>query len=91
MTTDEKYNRRVNLCSKLRTLDDEIEKIADIRNEYGQTNDNKKARLSIYFEGASYQYELSDKVAFDCMQNIYNSFAMEKKDIIETLKQELSI
>lgn len=91
MTTDEKYNRRVNLCSKLRILDNEIEKIANIRDEYGNTNSNKKVRLSICFEGGSYQYELSDKVAVDCMQNIYNSFEMEKEDIIKTLKQELSI
>lgn len=89
MTIDEKYDKRVNLCRKLRTLEDAIENIANDRSKYNQSTGNKKVTLSIYVEGKTVQYELSEEVADSCLDNISKNYIVQKEDIIQTLKQEL--
>ena len=89
MTINEKYDKRVNLCRKLRTLEDAIENITNDRSKYNQYTGNKKATLSIYVEGGAIQYELSDEVADICLGTIIADYRMKKDDIIHTLKQEL--
>ena len=89
MTVDEKYDTRVNLCRKLRNIEDEIEKIAELRDKYKQSTGNKKVTLSVYVEGNTVQYELDEKTANSCIEFIENDYSGRKYDIIQTLKQEL--
>ena len=89
MTIDEKYESRVKLCSILRTLEVEIEKITNTIEKYDQSNSNKKVSLSVYVDGGSIQYELSKKVAKRCLDYIKDEYVTQKDDIIQTLKQEL--
>ena len=89
MTANEKYDRIINLCKTLRTLEYELEKIITTRSKYSQSEGNKKVTLSIYCEGENVQYELDEKTANRCMEVIENSSSLQKDDIIQTLKQEL--
>lgn len=89
MTIDEKYESRVKLCRILRNLEEEIEKITNTIEKYDQFNSNKKVSLSVYVDGESIQYELSQKVAERCLDYIKDEYVTQKYDIIQTLKQEL--
>lgn len=90
MTINEKYDKRVILCRKLRDLEDAIENTTNDRNKYNQSTGNKKVTLSIYVDGESIQYKLNEKVADSCLGNIISDYRMKKDDIIQTLKQELN-
>lgn len=89
MKADEKYDIRVKLCRTLKVLEDEIDKVSDIKNKYIQTNGSKKVTLSIYVDGETIQYELSETLANKCLENIKNSYIEQKHDVVQTLKQEL--
>ena len=89
MTTDEKYDSRLRLLRILRTLEDEIEKLTNVKNEYNNSENNKKATLNISVKGKNIQYELGDKDINRCLETIIHSFNVQKNDIVETLKQEL--
>ncbi len=89
MTINEKYDKRVILCRKLRDLEDAIENTTNDRNKYNQSTGSKKVTLSIHVDSETIQYELSDEVADICLGTIIGDYRMKKDDIIQTLKQEL--
>ena len=89
MTANEKYDRIINLCKTLRTLEYELEKIITTKIKYSQSEGNKKVKIFIYYEEESVQYELDEKTSKSCMEVIENSYYSQKDDIIQTIKREL--
>ena len=89
MTIDERCDKRVGLCRKLRDLEKEIEKTSDIKNKYEQSTGNKKVSILIYVDNENIQYSLDKNTAKCCIELIENSYLVEKDSIIQALKQEL--
>lgn len=89
MTVDERYDARVSMCRQLRILEDEIEKLKNIKEKYNQHDKNRKAVLSINIDGKSTEYELGFESGKDCINIIIRRYCLQKNDIVKILKQEL--
>lgn len=89
MTINDKYNARVNFCRKLRIIEGELEDLINIKNKFKKSTGNKHATLSICIEGVTVQYNLSEKVANACLDNIENDYITQKSDIVYDLSQKL--
>lgn len=89
MTIDERCDKRVGLCRKLRDLEKEIEKILDIKNKWEESDGSKKVSISIHVCNENIIYTLDKTTAKNCIELIKNTYFIEKDTIIQTLKEDL--
>lgn len=85
MTADEKYNKRIELCRTLRTIESEIENLEGINSKWSSSEGNKKATLSIYVGGENTKIELGHSVTNACLEVIRRYYSEQKEDIVQTL------
>lgn len=90
MNADEMYDARVRLCRELRELENNIEEVKSIREEYKQSKgDSRKFTISVYVSGKSYKYELHERTANFCFNSIVESLMMRIEEVILSLKQTM--
>ena len=90
MNADEIYDARVRLCRELRELENNIEEVKSIREEYKQSKgDSRKFTISVYVSGKSSKYELDSGTAYHCLGSIVESLMMQREEAILSLKQTM--
>lgn len=90
MNANESYEARLGLCRKLRDLENNIEEVKGIREEYKQSKgDSRKFTISVYVSGKSSKYELDKRTANRCFDSIVESLMMQREEAILSLKQTM--
>ena len=90
MNARENYEARVKLCRELRGLEDSIEEVKSIREEYRLAKgDDRNFTISVYVSGKSSKYELDKRTANRCFDSIVESLMMQREEAILSLKQTL--
>ena len=90
MNARENYEVRVKLCRELRELEDNIEEVKSIREEYKLSKgDDRKFTISVYVSGKSSKYELDKRTADRCFGSIMESLMMQREEAILSLKQTM--
>ena len=90
MNANERYEARLGLCRKLRDLENNIEEVKSIREEYKQSKgDSGKFTISVYVSGKSLKYELDKRMANCCFDSIVESLRMQREEAILSLKQTM--
>ena len=90
MNANESYEARLGLCRKLRDLENNIEEVKSIREEYKQSKgDSRKFTISVYVSGKSSKYELDKRTANRCFDFIVESLMMQREEVIHSLEQTM--
>lgn len=90
MNARENYEVRVKLCRELRELEDSIEEVKSIREEYRLSKgDDRNFTISVYVSGKSFKYGLDKRTANRCFDSIVESLMMQREEAILSLKQTL--
>ena len=90
MNANESYEARLGLCRKLRDLENNIEEVKSIREEYRLAKgDDRNFTISVYVSGKSSKYELDSGTAYHCLGSIVESLMMQREEAILSLKQTM--
>lgn len=91
MNADEMYDVRVKLCGELRELENNLEEVKSIREEYKQSKekDSRKFTISVYVSGKSSKYELDKRTADRCLDSIVESLMMQREEAVISLRQTM--